>query len=55
MSYIGLQDSPQEYVTGDNNLPVCNDAGDDWDKHFLAGLSRDQADTEEAEDQEDDS
>ena len=36
--------SPQKYVTGDN-LPVCDDAGDDWDEHFLAGLSRDQADS----------
>ena len=36
------------------HLPVY--AGDDWDEHFLAGLSRDQADTaEEPEDQEDDS
>ena len=55
---LGLHDStcsPQEYVTGDDNLPVCDDAGDDWDEHFLAGLSRDQADTEEPEDQEDDS
>ena len=31
--------SPQEYVTSDDNLPVCDDAGDDWDEHFLAGLS----------------
>ena len=55
---LGLHDStcsPQEYVTGDDNLPVCDDAGGDWDEHFLAGLSRDQADTEEPEDQEDDS
>ena len=44
--------SPQEYVTGDDNLPVCDDAGDDWDEHFLAELSRDQA---EPEDEEDDS
>ena len=31
---------------------MCEDAGDDWDEHFLA---QDQADTEEPEDQEDDS
>ena len=55
---LGLHDctcSPQEYyVTGDDNLPVCDDAGDDWDEHFLAELSQDQADTEEPEDEEDD-
>ena len=34
---------------------MCDDAGDDWDEHFLVGLSRNQADTEEPEDQEDDS
>lgn len=22
--------SPQEYVASNNNLPVCDDAGDDW-------------------------
>ena len=57
---LGLHDStwfPQEYVTGDNNLLVCDDAGENWDEHFLAGLFRDQADTdsEELEDREDDS
>lgn len=55
---LGVHDStcsPQEYVTGNDNLPVCDDAGDDWDEHFLVGLSRNQADTEEPEDQEDDS
>ena len=39
---LGVHDStcsPQEYVTGDDNLPVCDDAGDDWDEHFLVGLS----------------
>ena len=52
---LGLHDStcpPQEYATGDDNLPVCDDAGDNWDEHFLAGLSRDKADTEELEDRE---
>ena len=54
---LGLHDStcsPQEYVTGDDNLPVCDDAGDDWDEHFIAELSQDQADTEEPEDEKDD-
>ena len=38
-----------------HTVPVCYDAGGDWDEHFLAGLSQDQADTaEEPEDQEDD-
>ena len=33
---------------------MCDDAGDDWDEHFLAGLCRDQADTaEEPNNQED--
>ena len=32
---------------------MCDDAGDDWDEHFLAGLSQDTA--KEPEDQEDDS
>ena len=46
---LGVHDStcsPQEYVTGDDNLLVCDDAGDDWDEHFLVGLSRNQTDTE---------
>ena len=34
---------------------MCDDAGDDWDEHFLAELSRDQADTEEPEDEQDNS
>ena len=42
-----------EYVTGDNSLPVCDDAGDDRDDRFLASISQEQAETEEAEDEED--
>lgn len=34
---------------------MCDDAGDNWDEHFLAELSRDQEDAEEPEDEEDDS
>ena len=34
---------------------MCNDAGHDWDQHFLAGLFRDQEDIEEPEGQDDDS
>ncbi len=48
--------SPHEYVSGDDNIPVCDDAmlGDDWDDQFLAGISQSQL-TEEIEDQEDES
>ena len=56
---LGLHDStcsPEKYVIGDDNLPVCDDTSGDWDEHFLAGLSGDQADiAEELEDQQDDS
>ena len=45
--------SPEEYVTGDNSLSVCDDAGDDWDDRFLASTSQEQAETEEAEDEDD--
>ena len=45
--------SPEEYVTGDNSLPVCDDAGDDWDDRFLASISQEQVKIEEAEDEED--
>ena len=45
--------SPEEYVTGDNSLPLCDDAGDDWDDRFLASISQEQAETEEAGNNED--
>ena len=54
--YAVLKSTRICHRAGDDNLPMCDDAGDDWDEHFLAGLSRDQADTaEEPNDQEDNS
>ena len=38
---IGLTCSPQEYINGDDDVPVCED-GDDWDEQFLQKLSADQ-------------
>ena len=31
---------------------MCDNTGDHWDDHFLASISQDQAETEEAEDKE---
>lgn len=45
--------SPEEYVTGDNSLPVCDDTGEDWDERFLASISQEQAETVQAEDDDD--
>ena len=32
---------------------MCDDTGDDWDECFLASISQEQAETEQAEDEED--
>ena len=43
--------SPEEYVTGDDNLPVCDDH-DDWDEEFLAGLTQEIGEETQGDDDE---
>ena len=52
MSYPILSVLQKNIVSGDNSVPVCDNAGDDWDEHFLASIAQKEAETEEAEDED---
>ena len=41
--------SPEEYLAGDD-LPICDDASDDWDNQFIAELNQNQLDDSTRED-----
>ncbi len=53
---MGAYCSADEYLTGDNSLPVCIDIdGDDWDENWLNSLTEHEGgDEDEDEDEEED-
>ena len=45
--------SVDEYINGEDDVPVCMEYSDDWEEHFFQNLGTDSLATEDAEEEED--